>query len=50
VRKRERRATDETSKERKRKWFDKLCAKKEKIILLENRLINKTLKKLLNLK
>jgi hypothetical protein len=37
-------------KERKRKWFDKLCAKKEKAILLENKFINKTLKKLLNLK
>jgi hypothetical protein len=27
-----------------------LCAKKERVILLENRLINKTLKKLLSLK
>jgi hypothetical protein len=50
ARERRRRTTNETSKKRKRKWFDKLCAKKEKIILLENRLINKTLKKLLNLK
>ncbi len=50
ARERKRRAADETSKERKRKWFDKLCAKKEEIILLENKLINKTLKKLLNLK
>jgi hypothetical protein len=50
ARERKRRATNETSKERKRKWFDKLCAKKEKIILLENRLINKTFEKLLSLK
>ncbi len=50
ARERKRRAANETSKERKRKWFDKLCAKKEKVILFENRLINKTLKKLLNLK
>ncbi len=50
ARERRRRATDETSRERKRKWFNKLCAKKEKVILLENRLINKTLKKLLSLK
>jgi hypothetical protein len=50
ARERRRRAANETSRKRKRKWFDKLCAKKEKIILLENRLINKTLKKLLNLK
>ncbi len=50
ARERRRRTTNETSKKRKRKWFNKLCAKKEKIILLENRLINKTLKKLLNLK
>ncbi len=50
ARERKRRATDETSKKRKRKWFDKLCAKKEKIILFENRFINKTFKKLLSLK
>jgi hypothetical protein len=50
ARERRRRTADETSKERKKKWFDKLCAKKEKIILLENRFINKTLKKLLSLK
>jgi hypothetical protein len=50
ARERQRRATNETSKERKRKWFDKLCAKKKRIILLENRFINKTFKKLLNLK
>ncbi len=50
ARERKRRATDETSKKRKRKWFDMLCAKKKKTILLENKLINKTLKKLLNLK
>jgi hypothetical protein len=50
ARERKRRTTDESSKKRKRKWFDKLCAKKKKIILLENKLINKTLKKLLNLK
>ncbi len=50
ARERRRRATDETFKERKRKWFDKLCAKKEEVILFENKLINKTLKKLLNLK
>ncbi len=50
ARERRRRAADETSRERKRKWFDKLCAKKERVILLENRLINKTLKKLLSLK
>ncbi len=50
ARERRRWAADETSKKRKRKWFDKLCAKKEEVILLENKLINKTLKKLLNLK
>jgi hypothetical protein len=50
ARERKRRTTDETSRKRKRKWFDKLCAKKERIILLENRLINKTLKKLSSLK
>jgi hypothetical protein len=50
ARERKRRAADETSKKRKRKWFDKLCAKKERIILLKNRFINKTLKKLLSLK
>ncbi len=50
ARERRRRAADKTSKERKRKWFNKLCAKKERVILLENRLINKTLKKLLSLK
>ncbi len=50
ARERRRRTADETSKKRKRKWFDKLCAKKERAILLENRLIKKTLKKLLNLK
>jgi hypothetical protein len=50
ARERKRRATNETSKKRKRKWFDKLCAKKEEVILLENKFINKTLKKLLSLK
>jgi hypothetical protein len=50
ARERRRRAADKTSRKRKRKWFDKLCAKKERVFLLENRLINKTLKKLLNLK
>jgi hypothetical protein len=50
ARERRRRITKKTSKERKRKWFDKLCAKKEKIILLRNKLIDKTLKKLLSLK
>ncbi len=50
TRERKRRAIDETSKERKRKWFDKLCAKKKEIILLKNKFINKTLKKLLSLK
>jgi hypothetical protein len=49
ARERKRRAADETSRERKRKWFDKLCAKKERVILFENKLINKTLKKLLSL-
>ncbi len=50
ARERRRRTTDETLKERKRKWFNKLCAKKKEVILLENKLINKTLKKLLSLK
>jgi hypothetical protein len=50
ARERKRRTTNKTSKKRKRKWFDKLCTKKEEVILLENKFINKTLKKLLNLK
>jgi hypothetical protein len=50
ARERRRRTANETSRKCKRKWFDKLCAKKKKVILLENKFINKTLKKLLNLK
>jgi hypothetical protein len=51
ARERKRRAADETSKERKTKMIRQIVrAKKEEIILLENKFINKTLKKLLNLK
>jgi hypothetical protein len=43
TRERRRRAIDETSKKRKRKWFDKLCAKKEKIILSHQQNVQKVI-------